>query len=644
VVYCAVGLPWVHGLRSMIAKIGNTLLHPRLVAEDPRSSDECQHVDLKESKKSRRAWTSRVDLPKYFEEGPCRDGKFLTDYAEFLRDLRNSKQLKNVGNPCCTCVSFLISRGSPSAVTGSGGNGDDWSVSADTLVSLWKLSMARFTPASSFSNEFLDNCRALSLKLHRSWAKYRGDVDGYRSSEKGVIDWESRTKSCSINSKACLDDEESERLCLVDEHHNMYEVAMAAMTGIHVAVLCHTLFHDAIMTSVPGRRRSCTIYNDPIADGLWKQSFPGISLRKCVQDSVVTYEIPPDGTAYSPPLRELTGGKFCSAFIIEDFCPGLFARMRQLCAVSNERYFNSICQVDAHLRAFGSNSQSGAFFFLSHDKKFFLKTALRREAEALIRMMPSIVGRFEQVPETLIIPFLGLYRLKGEYFHKDCFFFVMMNSTQHHEQVHWSFDLKGSSSHGRYSTHGPGKDRNFEEDFHGLGLNSQVAHDLLKTHAEDVALLTEFGCMDYSVFLDVHDTHLGTGVLGGAEKTDVRLGMYPKAYDEETVFARKLTSSFRLEVPSDVRSRHARSHIAWRPNTGFRSADGRFLYTMALIDLLVPFRAPLLEQGFANLLAKGVPHDKLAIVSPEAYGSRQKDMMNEICRRHYKPCQGTHIV
>merc|ERR1712032_1329244 len=216
---------------------------------------------------------------------------------------------------------------------------------------------------------------------------------------------------------------------------------LRAMTGIHVAVVCHTIFKESIAKSVHDTSALPTMYMDPVVRSCWEESFPGVCLYKCIQDSVITYHIPPDGTAYSPQLRELTKEKFDAAFAIEDFCPDFFCHMRHLRGVSNDQYYKSICQVDAHLMAFSSNSQGGSFFFLSHDKRFFLKTAIRREAEALIRMMPSLISRFESEPETLLSPFLGLYRLKGESFDNEPFFFVMMAATQHGLPVHRSFDL-----------------------------------------------------------------------------------------------------------------------------------------------------------------------------------------------------------
>lgn len=368
-------------------------------------------------------------------------------------------------------------------------------------------------------------------------------------------------------------------------------------------------------------------YDHPIMVSCWNQSFPDVSLCKCIQDSVVTYRIPPDGTAYSPQLRELTEGKFDSEFTIEDFCPDFFCKMRYLRQVSNDQYYKSICQLDAPLMTFSSNSQGGAFFFLSHDKRFFLKTALRREAEALVRMMPNLLQRFESHPETLLSPFLGLYRLKGDTFDKDSFFFVMMAATQHVLPIHRSFDLKGSSSHGRYEKDpsvNPGKDRNFDEEFNGLGLSDEVARALLKTHDGDVALLTEYGCMDYSVFVEVHECHRPPVRPTHSHTLAGSMTIGPAAHDSRTAFGRKVTCSIDMEVcPGGILSTSA--------NTGYRSADERFVYTIALIDLLVPFRLEALESGVATVRSSGVRPESLARISPEAYASRQKKMLLGIC-------------
>merc|ERR1712032_976886 len=75
--------------------------------------------------------------------------------------------------------------------------------------------------------------------------------------------------------------------------------------------------------------------------------------------------------------------------------------------------------------------------------------------------------------------------------------------------------------------------------------------------------------------------------------------------------------------------------VDWRPSTGIQSADGRFLYTMALIDLLTPFGIkPKLEVVMNEVLSCG-KGDEFSKVPPETYASRQIELMEDICRRSH---------
>jgi len=573
-------------------------------ASSPEEEDDVEpRVSLKKGRRARRRWRKKVDS-SLVQDVAFQDGKAMADFAVFLRRSR-----------------------------------------PDLMIYLFYLSQARF--ALSFSEDEIDICIDLADELADSWHAYLdaptglGHLDDAQEWRKyDLRGMSKRMKKIDVQAMRTQQeipedyDEDGEGdFRRVDKTHMMYEFGVAAMSGIHVAVLCHTLFQDAVAKSINGAAG--------VFDDAWEQTFPDLSLLECLQNSVLTYELTPEGTAYSPPVRKLTHGALDSSFTIEDFCPDLFCQMRNICRVSNEEYYNSICRLDVELLEFGANSKSGSFFFFSHDKKFMLKTAKKKEAETLIQMLPDLIARFEVAPQTLINPFLGLYHIFGESLHDSFLFVVMMNATQHNLPVHHAFDLKGST-HGRWAdpSEHVGKDLNFEEEFVGLGLKDDIAQDLLQTHADDVELLRKYTIVDYSVLLEVHDQQhtLNTPSKRWKPKGDVtRVKIGGGPLDFNTPFAQQVSGSLGMQGMAfsvDALSRSCET-VAWRPSTGIWSADGRFLYTVAIIDLLTPFGIkPKLEVIMNEVISCG-KGDEFSKVPPEAYASRQIELMEDICTRSH---------
>ncbi|CAK0873314.1 unnamed protein product [Prorocentrum cordatum] len=70
----------------------------------------------------------------------------------------------------------------------------------------------------------------------------------------------------------------------------------------------------------------------------------------------------------------------------------------------------------------------------------------------------------------------------------------------------------------------------------------------------------------------------------------------------------------------------------WNPAEGVWSSDGRFLYTLGLIDLLIPYYwKKKLEAASYEVIYCGSTASASA-VAPEAYAERQADMMARICK------------
>lgn len=430
---------------------------------------------------------------------------------------------------------------------------------------------------------------------------------------------------------------------IVSQDNLMYEFAVSAMMGIRVVVECQSMFDNAFVATT-GARTAADM------DAWWKASLPDLSLVECLQNACVVYEVPPEGTAYSAPTMELTGGRLTDTFLIEDYCPQLFAQVRRLSGISNEQVFRSICRPDVELVEFKTNSRSGEFFFFSHDGRFLLKTITRREAEVLIRMLPDMIRRFEEAPHSLLCRYLGLYHIKQAAEEFDLLFAVMASVTQNARPVHLAYDLKGSTR-GRLSPDGElvGKDLNFKRDGGTLLLSPQVAQQLVRTHSEDLEILQKHAVLDYSVLLHVFDSLAPPGrSLYRQQAADDRKGLRAAAAPAGST-VRLATGHIpvansgwaSLVGPSVVAIVHNEGRETdkeeagpapdWNPAEGVWSSDGRFLYTLGLIDLLIPYYwKKKVEAATYEVIYCGSTAAASA-VAPEAYAERQVDMMERIC-------------
>jgi len=528
--------------------------------------EEDTTVSMRQARQMQKLWRYRVRSP-VVKGLAFADGKVLADYFVFLRDT----------NP-------------------------------QLIVELWKLSLSRF--GLFWTHEEAVSCRAIASVLEPSWAAYLRSPHGFGNYTDTSL-WSLNVLHIDES------DEPADNLggTVIDQQHLMYEFAVASMMGIHVACVSYRTMAETMARAPWDHLKS-----------LWYGTFPCMSLIGCLQNTVFSYMIPPQGTAYSPPTQLLTGGRLNKPYVIEDYCPELFSRIRQLSEVADADYYASVCRIDIELIEFSSNSKSGAIFFFSHDRKFMLKTATKEEATSLLQMLPDMCRRFNSSPNSLLGRYCGLYRVRGEALEYNLLFFVMRNATQHRYPIAKSFDLKGSTRNRRSKPDDPvGKDVNFLEEFGGLNLSPQLASELLQTHHQDVEILRQHEVMDYSLLVQVHDRQASAVCPKLYPSVPVRMGHSPVPQDSPWS-VRVATASASSQHPN----RAATGGVQWRAYDGITSADGRFLYTFALIDILVPYAWWSKAQVLKNEIQSCGRSEEFSRIQFDDYADRQIEFMKRV--------------
>lgn len=90
----------------------------------------------------------------------------------------------------------------------------------------------------------------------------------------------------------------------------------------------------------------------------------------------------------------------------------MFQYLRHRAGVDSTSYVLSLCG-DGALRELGRPGKSGSVIYASNDGSLIVKTMRREEVRLLLRMLPEYVLHVSQNPDSLLIRFFGVHRIKA---------------------------------------------------------------------------------------------------------------------------------------------------------------------------------------------------------------------------------------
>ncbi|XP_034548331.1 phosphatidylinositol 4-phosphate 5-kinase-like protein 1 [Notolabrus celidotus] len=196
-------------------------------------------------------------------------------------------------------------------------------------------------------------------------------------------------------------------------------------------------------------------------------------------------------------------------FEMKTFAAPVFAKLRHSLDISEEEYMTSLCSGDCYLQ-FVSNSKSKADFFITNDKRYFLKTQSRREIRFLLSNLQAYMDHLEKYPHSLLVRFLGVHQIIIPNEIKK-YFIVMQSVFYPDERINIRYDMKGCEV-GRWTNPDTGgkqilkvlKDNNFEGQHIALGPEKSWFASQVKV---DSAFLQELNVLDYSLLLAHQPLH-----------------------------------------------------------------------------------------------------------------------------------------
>ncbi|XP_061071911.1 phosphatidylinositol 4-phosphate 5-kinase-like protein 1 [Conger conger] len=218
----------------------------------------------------------------------------------------------------------------------------------------------------------------------------------------------------------------------------------------------------------------------------------------------------------NPPLNELSEEDFKQevtqihkGFRMQSFAGPVFASLRRSLGLTEKEYQSSLSCTGCYLQ-FISNSKSKADFFLTNDKRFFLKTQSEREIKFLLSHLKVYMEHLERYPHSLLVKFLGVHRIKVPR-RRQKYFIIMQSVFYPDKRIVDRYDIKGCEVN-RWTDPAPEgsqvimvlKDMNFEGQFITLG---QQGSWLLRQVEVDTAFLQELNVLDYSLLLAHQPLH-----------------------------------------------------------------------------------------------------------------------------------------
>uniref|UniRef100_UPI00398F7B33 phosphatidylinositol 4-phosphate 5-kinase-like protein 1 isoform X2 n=1 Tax=Pristiophorus japonicus TaxID=55135 RepID=UPI00398F7B33 len=197
-------------------------------------------------------------------------------------------------------------------------------------------------------------------------------------------------------------------------------------------------------------------------------------------------------------------------FEMRTFAGPVFAQFRHMLGLSEKDYQQSLSSEGSYLQ-FISNSKSKADFFLTHDKRIFLKTQEKREIKFLLSNLRSYIQHMEKYPHSLLVKFLGVHSIKIPDEGRK-YFIVMQSVFYPDERIVARYDIKGCQV-SRWTEPAPEgsnvivvlKDLNFEGTT--ICLDQQRSW-LIRQMDVDTEYLKGLNVLDYSLLVAHQPLHL----------------------------------------------------------------------------------------------------------------------------------------
>lgn len=273
-------------------------------------------------------------------------------------------------------------------------------------------------------------------------------------------------------------------------------------------------------------------------------------------------------------------------FKFKEYCPLVFVDFRERFGVDPDDYLYSLA--GAEPTPFDSVGKSHAAFYMTHDKKFVVKSLAKMEVELFHNILPQYHAYIvETEARTLLPQFMGMYRITVD--NNETYLIVMRNVMSSTFTIHEKYDLKGSTvqrsaDEGEIAKESPTfKDNDLRFRNRKIYIGAEKKASLLAMLDADSNFLAKLKLMDYSLLVGIHTCEEGE----------------PPIEDDVDVFA----------ITSDEGHKE--------------------IYYMAIIDVLTLYGAKKRAAHTAKTMKHG-PNAEISTVNPDHYKTRFLEFINSV--------------
>ena len=312
-----------------------------------------------------------------------------------------------------------------------------------------------------------------------------------------------------------------------------------------------------------------------------------------------------------------------------DFAPKIFYNIRSLYGILNDDYLKSLgpenflCNLiitkNKSLKEICSSGKSGSFFYYSYDSKYLMKTIPEGEFEKFKSMLQDYYVYMYEHPQTLLQRFFGLYMC---IFNDIKMHFVVMNNVFNTSlQVHYKYDLKGSTykrisrkckeiNYEKYDFDIAMKDIDFMDRKEKIDISPYDKRILCQEAHNDSKFLSDHNINDYSFLIGVHDRKFNDKTQLPQEEMMVLTG--------QNIIGRQ-----RSQLANNV----ARKPFYEEYFGGIQSEDRTKIYFFGIIDIFTNFGATKKVEYIVKSVSQGAG---ISCKPPNEYSNRFINFVDKI--------------
>lgn len=324
-----------------------------------------------------------------------------------------------------------------------------------------------------------------------------------------------------------------------------------------------------------------------------------------------------------------------SHYKVKEYCPLVFRNLRERFGIDDLDYMNSLTKQPDEI---DSPGRSGARMFMSHDKKYFIKSLVTEEVEQMHHLLKQYHQYIVETHAVTLLPqYLGMYRITVN--DVEHYLIVMRSVFSPRLTIHKKYDLKGSTVDRQASDKEKSKDlptykdNDFIKDEATIYLGKDAKEKYMLTITKDAEFLASLHLMDYSLIVGIHDCDRAD--MESAEMNQRVKETEEDSNEEENGVDEDINGLGGVPTPPDSpQPIHQPFTGEIDPNIeryGIRCSEDcprREIYFLAMIDILTRYGVKKRTAQAAKTMKHGTNAD-ISTVKPEQYARRFLDFLSK---------------